>query len=261
VYLAVALMKRLWALLTSRRVRIGLVLTALALGGLIVGGVRLVGAGNGKAASPPLRDCGRGVPPEKCNASLGPPLTTGTNPAIPPPPAFWPSPDQIQCGPAFFSSSTQQQLTDSFGNLSCFRFNGRNEWIVVGDGLAASGDVGAPGGGIVAVARCNAADSACLDPNAKHDFASFTVSHPPLSASWPLRLQATFGGRLLYVSNANCGLFTFNVVSGRWYGHAPADVDGLMHGAARAAVAAPANTPGREAIGKPAPATVAASCG
>ena len=38
-------------------------------------------------------------------------------------------------------------------------------------------------------------------------------------------------------------------------------VEGLMHGAARAAVAAPANTPGREAIGKPAPATVAASCG
>src|SRR5436853_188301 len=116
-------MKRLWALSTSRRVRIGLVLTALALGGLVAGGVQ---------------------------------------------------------------------------------------------------DVGAPGGGIVAVARCNAADSACLDPNAKHDFASFTVSHPPLSASWPLRLQATFGGRLLYVSNANCGLFTFNVVNGRWYGHAPA---------------------------------------
>ena len=254
-------MKRLWALPTKRRVLTVVGLAVLALAGVLAGGAQIFGAGSGKAASPPLQDCGRGVPKEKCNASLGPPLTTGTNPALPQPPAFWPSPDQVQCGPSFFSPSTQQQLADSFGSISCFRFDGRREWIVIGDGTGPSGDVGAPGGQIVAVAWCSAADSACLDANAQHDFAAFTVSHPPLSASFPAKLEATFGGRLLYISDANCGLFTFNVVNGRWYGSAPDDVDGLMRGNARASVAAPAGTPGRQAIGRAAPPTVAASCG
>src|SRR2546423_2330721 len=182
-------MKRLWALPTKRRVLTVLGVAVLALAGAVAGGVQFVGAGGGEGASPPWRDWGRGVPKEKCNAILGPPMTTGTNPAIPPPAAFWPSPAQIQCGAGFFSSSTQQQLADSFGSINCFRFDGRREWIVIGDGMARSGDVGAPGGQIVAVARCNPSDRACLNPDAQHDFAAFTVSHPPLSASFPAKLE------------------------------------------------------------------------
>src|SRR5207244_2197163 len=99
---------------TKRRVLTVLGLAVLALAGAVAGGAQFFGASSGEAASPPLQDCGRGVPKEKCNAILGPPMTTGTNPAIPPPAAFWPSPDQIQCGAGFFSASMQQQLADSF---------------------------------------------------------------------------------------------------------------------------------------------------
>jgi hypothetical protein len=258
VRLAVALMKRLWALPTRRKTLSVLGLSVLALAGALAGGAQLFGAGSSSAASHP---CGRGIPAFKCDPSLGPPLTTGTNPPVPQPAPFWPSPDQVQCGPAFFAPATQQQLTDSFGDISCFRFEGRGDWIVIGDGTSASGSVGAPGGQIVAVLRCKSANAACLDPSTRHDFADFTVSHPPLSASFPGKLLATFGGRLLYFSDANCGLFTFDVVSSRWFGRTTDIIDQLMHGHQPAAVATPANTLGREAIGRAAPPTVAASCG
>jgi hypothetical protein len=258
VRFTVALMKRLWALPTRRRTLTVLGLSVLALAGALAGGVQFFGASRSNAASHP---CGRGIPAFKCDPSLGPPLTTGTNPALPQPAQFWPSPEQIQCGPAFFSPATQQQLSDSFGAIGCFRFSGRKEWIVLGDGTSLSGNVGAPGGQIVAVLRCSSANDACLDPDAQHDFGDFTVSHPPLAASFPGKLLATFGGRLLYISDANCGSFTFDVVSGRWYGRTTDAIDRLMRGGTPAAVAAPADTPGREAIGRVAPPTVAASCG
>lgn len=251
-------MMRHWALPTRRRTLGVLGIFVLALAGALAGGIHIFGAGSGHAASQP---CGRGIPAFKCDPSLGPPLTTGTNPAIPQPAPFWPSPEQVSCGLAFFSPATQQQLSDSFGAISCFRFDGRREWIVIGDGTSASGNVGAAGGQMVAVLRCSGAAKACLDPDTQHDFADFTVSHPPLAASFPGKLLATFGGRLLYISDANCGLFTFDVVSGRWYGRTTDAIDGLMRGKAPAAVTAPADTPGREAIGRAAPPTVAASCG
>src|SRR5450759_1973727 len=87
------------------------------------------------------------------------------------------------------------------------------------------------GGSIVAVERCSGNEASCLDPNTDHDFASFTVSYPPDAASGRADLEATFGGRLLWISDAHCGLFTFDTETLKWYGHAFTDVTDLMTGA------------------------------
>src|SRR5207237_9327168 len=107
-------------------------------------------------------DCGRGGPSFKCHPG-GPvagPDNHPTNVAAPAP--FWPSPDTVDCGATFFSASTSAELSDRFGSISCFRFEGRDTWIVLGDGMARSGEGSAPGGAIVAVQRVNGAGTASL---------------------------------------------------------------------------------------------------
>ena len=95
-----------------------------------------------------------------------------------------------------------------------------------------------------------------MDPNTDHDFASFTVSYPPDAASGRADLEATFGGRLLWISDAHCGLFTFDTETLKWYGHAFTDVTDLMTGAQSPnAMRVPAEVSGSVAIGQPAPAS------
>lgn len=163
------------------------------------------------SATTPQTDCGRGIPAVKCNASLYSPPPGAGGPHAPLQPPF-PStaPDTQACGTDFFDSTTAAQLSDRFGLLSCFRFVGGTVWIVVGDGMSVSApDAEASlGGAIVAVDRCATTDAACLDPNAVHDFGTFTVSYPPLPMSGRSDLEATFGHRLLWVYNGDCGLFT-----------------------------------------------------
>jgi hypothetical protein len=214
------------------------------------------------AAKTPLEDCGRGVPAEKCNPSLGPSMSTQEPPPQPikPPGPVWSSPSLVNCGPTFFSSSTATALSDQFGTIDCFRFSNKSTWVLIGDGMSTDGSRAAPGGQIVARDTCASGDDVCLDVNSEHDFSSFVVSYPPLPSSYPARLEATFGGRLLYISDANCGLFTYDIITGKWHGHNPAVIDAIKSGTHPAAITAPTAASGNAAIHSHAPAATAA-CG
>lgn len=204
------------------------------------------------SAAAPHISCGRGVPLEKCNPS-SPPPTTG--PQTPPFPASALATES--CGPGFFDPATVTALMDHFGLLDCFRFVGSPQWVVFGDGMSVtSADFTAsPGGAMVAVATCAARDSACLDPNVPHSFDAFTVSYPPLPASGRSNLETTFGRRLLWIYDGGCGLFTFDVASMRWFGHAQADLDALLSGTgAPATVRTPPAASGAAALAAAAPA-------
>jgi hypothetical protein len=213
------------------------------------------------ATSTTLQNCGRGVPAEKCNPILGPPVTTQAPPAQPisTPGAFWPSPSRVPCGSSFFSSTTATTLSNQFGTIDCFRFSGEPTWILVGDGMSADGAGSAPGGAIVATDTCASGDGVCLDANSQHEFSSFSVSYPPLSTSYPARLEATFGGRILYISDANCGVFSFDVQASKWYGHTASDITAIMSQTSPpTSISAPEATPGSEAIRNHAPAATSA---
>ncbi len=205
------------------------------------------------------------MPLEKCNPSLAPAVTTTAPPQpITPPGPFWPSPAQVQCGATFFSTTTEQQLAGRFGSIECFRFENGNTWIIVGDGMSTTSqaNAGTPGGAMVAVTTCAAGDSTCLDPNASHDFSAFTVSYPPQPDTWPLKLETTFGGRVLYLADANCGLFSFDTASQRWFGHAPSDINAILSGSGTPqAIAAPGRVAGADAPTQGPPPAVIASCG
>jgi hypothetical protein len=166
----------------------------------------------------------------------------------------------INCGQTFFSSSTATALSDQFGTIDCFRFSGKSPWVLVGDGMSTDGSGAAPGGQIVARETCASDDNVCLDANSEHDFSRFTVSYPPLPSSYPARLEVTFGGRLLSISDANCGLFTFDIQTGEWHGHTPAVINAIKSGARPAAFATPIAASGNAAIHRHAPAATGA-CG
>jgi hypothetical protein len=153
----------------------------------------------------------------------------------------------MSCGASFFSSATVAALQAHFGGLSCFRFVGRDSWIMVGSGETVAGGSAAPGGSIVAVERCTASDAQCLSATATRDFAAFTVAYGPKPDSWPERLGATFGGRLLLISDASCGLYLFDVNSLKWFpagGPNPVTVGALMN---NGNAAGPAQTPATRA--------------
>lgn len=193
--------------------------------------------------------CVQGVPPAKCHPG-GPLAGPNNHPkTVPLPAPFWPSPAMVHCGATFLSESAQSQLSNRFGSISCFRFENHNQWVVIGDGMATFGDGSTPGGAMVAVATCTeAGESTCLDPNATHDFGDFTVSYPPDPTTWPVALQTTFGGRLLYVEDGSCGLFTFDLSDHQWYGRSPAVINSLLEGKGASTVATPPPQRGSTAL-------------
>lgn len=213
------------------------------------------------ARSSPLSPCGRGVPAAKCNPALySPPASTGPTGTLPSRPTanLWPSPLTVPCGSTFFTSSTEQQLTAHYGLLQCFRFSGTHTWVVFGDGMSttstAAPPAGTTGGAIVAVDACNSSTGTCIDSAAPHDFSSFTVFYPPNPHPGRADLEATFGGRLLYISDGKCGLFTFDLATLRWYGHGQSDIDRLMSGtSAPPPVPAPPPISGPTALAQLAP--------
>jgi hypothetical protein len=225
------------------------ILAVAALGLAIgIGQSSLVGrADPARAGALATRDCGR-VPVQKCHPAPTAPHAVPPQP-IAPPQAQWVSPPSVSCGTAFFSADTMATLNNRFGSIECFRFEGGLTWIVLGDGMSTASADSTPGGAMVATLRCRAADAACLDPAAAHSFAGFTVSYPPKAATSPERLQTTFGGRLLSVSDAYCGLFVFDLSTLQWYGFSGSTIDQLMAGSGAPQVVSPSfAVPGAQAV-------------
>src|SRR5262249_30576963 len=123
------------------------------------------------------------------------------------------------CGPAFFTPGEARRLANAFGLISCFRLTGQDQWILLGNGASTSAPVatGTPGGAVVAVERCPAGDAPCLNPDATRSFSSFMVARAPDPLGQPLELQAVAGPSVLLLSNARCGLFSFDVRKLQWH--------------------------------------------
>jgi hypothetical protein len=203
----------------------------------------------------PLATCDGGIPAVKCNPSLySPPITAQLTPGPVPSAASGDGPTAVPCGEGFFDASTAKLMSERFGSLECFRFDGSATWIVVGDGESLSTGLASPGGSIVAVESCPAGDTACTDPNAIHSFAGFRVSYPPDPSSGRAHFEASFAGRYLWISVAYCGLFTFDVVSGNWYGHDASVMAALVSGSGSPAVVkTPPTVTGSDALTSGAP--------
>jgi hypothetical protein len=213
---------------TLSRIKYALaVLTALVLAG-IGGALMHVNSTSLASAS---QYCGRGVPLSKCN-----PTQTTVNPDaknVPLPKPFWPSPPTVTCGPNFFSEQQSAELTSDFGSISCFRFSTGRQWIVLGDGMSTTAIPTAPSsqGPLLAIETCTNNDPSCLDPETPHSWADFTEITLPDPSFWPLQLMATFGGRLLYLSDGTrVGPVVFDLQSLHWYDGRMAIIDQIMSG-------------------------------
>ena len=151
----------------------------------------------------------------------------------------------------------------AFGLISCFRLTGQDQWILLGSGTSASapGPAGTPGGAMVAVERCQGGDATCLNPDATRSFGSFMVTRPPDPLGEPLELQAVAGASVLLLSNAQCGLFSFDASSLRWYGGTSSAVHALLTrpGQQQPMAATPVMT-GSQALGARPPAGPPAAC-
>jgi hypothetical protein len=182
------------------------------------------------------------------------PPGSGTAPLAPKP--------VISCGRTFFSASLWATLADRFGNVTCFRFPGQRQWVVVGNGVSVSAlsMAASAGGAIVAVENCSS--NRCLDPDALRGFAGFTVTRAPDPGSFPLELEASFASRFLLVYNAGCGPFTFDVRMLEWHGGLRADVNALLsHPSSAAAIPVTHLTNGSQALSQARPASDRAACG
>jgi len=114
---------------------------------------------------------------------------------------------------------------------------------------------------MVAVERCPGGDAACLNPDVTRGFSSFMVARPPDPLGQPLELQAVAGTSVLLLSNAGCGLFSFDVSSLRWYRGTRTAVHALLArpGRPQPIAAAPAMT-GSQALGARPPTGPPAAC-
>lgn len=162
-----------------------------------------------------------------------------------------PSPVTVACGPTFFASDTASALTAHFGSVTCFRFSGGLTWVVVGSGEPLTGTGIAPGGEMIATDTCGATDAACQDADTQHAFAAFTVHYPPDPDTAPGEVQTSFGGRLLYFSDAYCGLLVFDLQSDDWYPNG--SEMSLLNGNPPSPVAVPLSIGGTNALTAPAP--------
>src|SRR5262245_37421194 len=231
---------------------------AAALAGVVL-------AGRSSASSgPPAPPCTGQMSSAKCRAveqaarslPVQAPLPAATGPA----PG---APGVIGCGPAFFTPGEARRLAGAFGLISCFRLTGQDQWILLGNGASTSAPVatGTPGGAVVAVERCPAGDATCLNPDVTRRFSSFTVVRAPDPLGQPLELQAVTGRSVLLLSNARCGLFSFDVRSLRWYRGTRSAVHALLTrpGQQRPTAVTPTMT-GAQALGARPPAGPPAAC-
>jgi hypothetical protein len=243
--------------------RIGSSLRPLA---LVLGAAMLAGlggcareSGGPPSTGQPLASCGAGIPAVKCNPQLySPPLSAQASPA-PVPSGSADEPPMVACKPGFFDSAASGDLARQFGSLDCFTFANTASWVVVSDGMSQSTGLASPGGSVVAVENCAKTEATCLDPLVVHQFGDFTVYFPPNPSSGRSNLQATFSGRFLWISVANCGLFTFDITTGAWYGHDDATMASLINGTGTpSSVKAPASVSGSDALANLAPPSTAA---
>ncbi len=231
---------------------------AAALAGLVLA------SRSSASTGPPVSPCTGQMSSAKCGAvqqaartlpAQGPsPSAAGPAPGIP---------GVTSCGPAFFTPGEARQLTSAFGLISCFRLTGQDQWILLGSGTSGSapGLAGTPGGAMVAVERCQGGDATCLNPDATRSFGSFMVTRPPDPLGEPLELQAVAGASVLLLSNAQCGLFSFDVSSLRWYRGTSSAVHALLTrpGQQQPMAATPVMT-GSQALGARPPAGPPAAC-
>ena len=168
----------------------------------------------------------------------------------------------INCGATFFTAAEAKQLASTFGLMSCFRITGQDQWILLGNGMSAAvSGVAAPGGAIVAVERCPSGDATCLNPVATRSFGSFVVTRPPDPQARPLELQTIVGTSVLLLSTAQCGLFSFDVSSFRWYGGTASAVHALLtHPGGEHPVAVTRTMTGAQALGTRPPAGPPSGC-
>jgi len=234
------------------------VAVAVALAGLVLA------TRSGAATGPPASPCTGQMFRAKCAAVQQAARRLPVQ--GPPPSAAGPAPGTagvIGCGPAFFTPGEARRLADAFGLISCFRLAGQGQWILVGNGASTSAPVstGTPGGAIVAVERCPAGDAACLNADATRSFSSFMVVRAPDPRGQPLELQSVAGRSILLLSNARCGLFSFDVRSLRWYRGTRSAVHALQTspGQQRPAAVTPTMT-GVQALGARPPAGPPAAC-
>jgi hypothetical protein len=235
-----------------------IVAVAAALAGIVLTGRSSASSG------PPASPCTGQMSSAKCRAveqaarslPIQAPLPAAAGPA----PA---APGVIGCGPAFFTPGEARRLAGAFGLISCFRLTGQDQWILLGNGASTSAPVptGTPGGAIVAVERCPAGDATCLNPDATRGFSSFTVVRAPDPLGQPLELQSVAGTSVLLLSNARCGLFSFDVRSLRWYRGTRSAVHALLTrpGRPRPTAVTPTMT-GVQALGARLPAGPPAAC-
>ena len=134
------------------------------------------------------------------------------------------SPLAVLCKPGFFTKAQTQQLVQQFGFIECFRFTGKDQWVVIGNGYSQQSNLPSLGStrsgaitAIVALEKCSSSDAACLDPSAVHNFADFTVHYAP-SPLFPGGLYATSFGNLLSIDDFGyCKPITFDMSNGNWY--------------------------------------------
>jgi hypothetical protein len=247
---------------SRERVRPVVAVLAVAVTAALAG---LVLAGRSSASTgPPASPCTGQMSRVKCDAvqqaARSLPIQASLPPAAGPAPG---TPGVIGCGPAFFAPGEARRLTDAFGLISCFRLTGQDQWILLGNGASTSAPAptGTPGGAIVAVERCPASDATCLNPDATRSFSSFTVVRAPDPLGQPLELQSVAGTSVLLLSNARCGLFSFDVRSLRWYRGTRSAVHALLArpGQQRPTAVTPTMT-GAQALGARPPAGPPAAC-
>lgn len=215
------------------------------------------------SSSTPAISCGRGIPAEKCNPQLAPPLKplpkVNPKPVSPTPTG----PQGKQCGMGFFTQQQQTEMTKQFGSISCLGL--ANQWIVVGDGMqtnpATIPPPPSPGGAIIAVLTCNANNASCLSSTATHDFTQFTVSYPPNPSVGRMDLQTTMNSHLINVTDGSCGSFTFDTTNLKWYTTTPGAVSELSAGTQLPSpVQTPPSVTGAVALATAAPSAYTASC-
>ncbi len=176
-------------------------------------------------SSTPALSCGRGIPAEKCNPELAPPLRPLPLKVTKPKSTAPLGPKDRLCGRYFFISQQLHQMRIHFGSISCFGLGDR--WIIVGDGQQTNPATLPPpptvGGAIIAVEQCEPNDTMCLNSNVPHSFSNFTVSYPPNPA---VQLEvADFATlQLINVTDGGCSSFTFDTVTRRWYTTTPSSV-------------------------------------
>jgi len=167
-------------------------------------------------------------------SASGPGTRRAEGAAVHRPPSFWPSPAMDACGQGFFTSATWAHLRSSHGTISCLRFAGRRQWVVIGDGMSPTAFPARPSaeGPLVAAETCARRDAACLDDGGPHAWIRFRAYSLPRAASWPLELEATFGGRLVCMTGGADPLL-LDLRDGRWYRCTTTVVDEILTGSGR----------------------------